>query len=146
MSCVSKYNHFYRVMHYILSPRQSIFQYFQLTEGSIGHLFYHLCSLFQYSMEDDFLNGDIRVVLENTTRMLVLENTTRMLKKVFLCQNYFKKFVKLSLVSGSVYNASLCKNDCYYSMAEKKYWKISLGVMVIPRESIEFSHSGLRPS
>ena len=45
-------------------------------------------------MEDDFLNGDIRVVLENTTwmlvlenttRMLVLENTTRMLKKVFLC-------------------------------------------------------------
>ena len=54
--------------------------------------------------------------------------------------------MKLSLVSGSVYNASLCKNDCYYSMAEKKYWKISLGVMVIPRESIEFSHSGLRPS
>ena len=45
-------------------------------------------------MEDDFLNGDIRVVLENTARMLVLENTTRMLvlenttwmlKKVFLC-------------------------------------------------------------
>ena len=45
-------------------------------------------------MEDDFLNGDIRVVLENTirmlvldntTRMLVLENTTWMLKKVFLC-------------------------------------------------------------
>ena len=36
-------------------------------------------------MEEDFLNGDIRVVLENTTRMLVLENTTRMLKKVFLC-------------------------------------------------------------
>ena len=43
-------------------------------------------------MEDDFLNGDIRVVLENTTRMLVLENTTwilvlenttQMLKKVF---------------------------------------------------------------
>ena len=45
-------------------------------------------------MEDEFLNGDIHVVLENTTRMLVLENTTRMLvlenttrmlKKVFLC-------------------------------------------------------------
>ena len=45
-------------------------------------------------MENDFLNGDIHVVLENTTWMLVLENTTwmlvlenttQMLKKVFLC-------------------------------------------------------------
>ena len=56
--------------------------------------FHHQYSFFQYSTEDDFLYGDIRVVLENTTRMLVLENTTRMLvlenttrmlKKVFLC-------------------------------------------------------------
>ena len=27
----------------------------------------------------------------------------------------------------------------YYPMAEKKYWKISRGVMVIPRKNIEFS-------
>ena len=34
-------------------------------------------------------------------------------------------------------NASLWKNDCYYPMAEKKYWKISLGVvMVIPRQRV----------
>ena len=33
------------------------------------------------------------------------------------------------------------KNDCYYPMAEKKYWKISLGVMVIPWKNIEFSSS-----
>ena len=32
-----------------------------------------------------------------------------------------------------------------YSMAEKKYWKISRGVMVIPSESIEFTHEGRRP-
>ena len=32
-----------------------------------------------------------------------------------------------------------------YSMAEKKYWKISCGVMVIPSESIEFTHEGRRP-
>ena len=31
------------------------------------------------------------------------------------------------------------KNDCYYPMAEKKYWKISRGVMVIPRKNIVFS-------
>ena len=49
-------------------------------------------------MEDDFLNGDIRVVLENTTRMLVLENTTRMLKKVFLCYNYFLKIHELEQI------------------------------------------------
>ena len=31
-----------------------------------------------------------------------------------------------------------------YSMAEKKNWKISRGVMVIPSESSEFTHEGRR--
>ena len=31
-------------------------------------------------------------------------------------------------VSSLVYKASLTKNDCYYPLSEKKYWKIPLGV------------------
>ena len=38
--------------------------------------------------------------------------------------------------------AALWKNDCYYPISDLKYWKISLVVMVITRESIEFTHSG----
>ena len=37
-------------------------------------------------------------------------------------------------VSSLVYKASLTKNDCYYPLSEKKYWKIPLGVDGNPSE------------
>ena len=47
------------------------------------------------------------------------------------------------IVYGDVYSKNEVMSN--YSMAEKKYWKISRGVMVIPSESIEFTHEGRRP-
>ena len=37
-------------------------------------------------------------------------------------------------VLSLVYKASLTKNDCYYPLSEKKYWKIPLGVDGNPSE------------
>ena len=59
-------------------------------------------------------------------------------KKSLVC-NLVNVQVSTSRAQYTMHHST--KNDCYYPMAEKKYWKISLGVMVIPWKNIEFSSS-----
>ena len=105
-------NHFFRVKHCMLRPRQSIFQYFlaqhvwywtyfifrRVLENTTSRAQYTMLSprksIFQYPTEDEIFKYVIHRVLENTQWIM---------------------------------NASLYKNDCYYPLADKSIGKYHEG-------------------